>query len=143
MDQKKKENEQYYLERLLKSLSNATEISSTISIEPQERPDFLLIHDSTVIGVEVTQLFHGPLDPGSRQWEGDCLRVLEAAKLAWDSTSLPPLQVSVTFNKDSFFRLKPGMNGVNGWRGLLSRCPRLHRVVMESQVRGQITSSFP
>jgi hypothetical protein len=96
----KKRRERVFLDHLLRALGAPR--PSTIT--PGERPDFHLVYENESVGVEVTQLFRSPTEPGSREWEGTCNAVLEAARRALEAERLPPRHFSVTFDKRRRFR---------------------------------------
>jgi len=95
----KKRRERQFLDIVL----SADPIAAPSEIIERERPDFVIKYPSETIGVEITQLYRRPTSRGSRLWEGACESVLEAATRWWEWRQLPPVHVSVTFDKDTPF----------------------------------------
>ena len=99
MSTSKKPRERMWLSTVL----SADEINTPREVIDHERPDFLLKYENSVVGVEVTVLHRPDPSRGSRSWEGACESVLKMAEDVWHNRSLPPVHVSVSFNKNSRF----------------------------------------
>ena len=69
-------------------------------IEKFEHPDFLVHRESTVLGIELTRLFHQPTAPRFLLREQESLRhhVANVAKHSYDSKNGPPIHVTIFFN---------------------------------------------
>lgn len=113
MQRSKKHSEKQFLKLVL----SAEGIPQPISIAESEEPDFLLAYEDHVAGVEVTQLYRPQRDKGSRTWEGACEGVLRYAARHWEKHNLPPLHISVTFNKHCSF---PKLSQQNWGESLVS-----------------------
>jgi hypothetical protein len=96
----KKAEEEFYLRRLLKA------IGLDSIAEPDESPDFVLKREASVVGVEVTRLFHSAAIGMMPRQAAEQLRtrVVKEAERLYVAGGHPPVLASVHFNPSHGFK---------------------------------------
>ncbi len=87
-------------------VADATPIFPVGDIRDDEEPDFVIDADSDVLGIEVTQIFHGrrPNQPPPKLEDAEREHITQLACSLAEAANIPPLMVSLHFGEYPLLR---------------------------------------